>query len=150
MVLIRSNPVGKRIDNTAKMFFRLYEGPYVLQTRWGVQTFIVYDTERKKEIGKYHASSMRKYFQQKKYWWSIINSLNAGTHIEREESRVREILTALHNTTTIQTITGCMYCVYRGKEFVARHHGFVSYIPIKNIYFYKVFTSFYKLDYIFF
>ena len=49
MVLIRSNPVGKRIDNTAKKFFRLYEGPYVLQTRRGAQTFMVYDIERQKE-----------------------------------------------------------------------------------------------------
>ena len=27
-ILVKTNPVGKRSDNTAKKFFRLYDGPY--------------------------------------------------------------------------------------------------------------------------
>ena len=42
-VLLKTNPVGKRVDNTAKKFFRLYDGPYTLVRQVGKQTFIVYD-----------------------------------------------------------------------------------------------------------
>ena len=62
IVLLRSNPVGKRIDNTAKKLFRLYEGPYLLQRRKGRHTFIVYDPTKRKTIGKYHASAFRKFY----------------------------------------------------------------------------------------
>ena len=47
-VLLKTNPVGKRIDNTAKKFFRLYDGPYTLLRQIGKQTFIVYDDTRQK------------------------------------------------------------------------------------------------------
>ena len=42
-ILLKANPVGKRSDNTAKKFFRLYNGPYTLRQRVGQNTFIVYD-----------------------------------------------------------------------------------------------------------
>ena len=43
IVLLKANPVGKRSENTAKKFFRLYNGPYILSQRVGRHTFIVYD-----------------------------------------------------------------------------------------------------------
>ena len=42
-VLLKTNLVGKRTDNTAKKFFRLYDGPYTLLRQVGKQTFIVHD-----------------------------------------------------------------------------------------------------------
>lgn len=62
LILLKANPVGRRIDNTAKKFFRLYEGPYELRERVGRQTFIVYDNRRNKVVGKFHANSFRKFF----------------------------------------------------------------------------------------
>ena len=59
---LKANPVGKRSDNTAKKFFRLYNGPYTLRQRVGQNTFIVYDEIQKKEIGKFHATSFRKFY----------------------------------------------------------------------------------------
>ena len=47
-VLLKTNPVEKRVDNTAKKFFRLYDGPYTLVRQVGKQTFIVYDGMREK------------------------------------------------------------------------------------------------------
>ena len=61
-VLVKANPVGKRSDNTAKKFFRLYNGPYTLKQRVARHTSIVYDDVKKKEIGKYHANSFRKFY----------------------------------------------------------------------------------------
>lgn len=60
-VLVKANPVGKRIDNTKKKFFRLYEGPYLLHKKMGKNTFILYDQIKQRELGKYHSSSLRKY-----------------------------------------------------------------------------------------
>ena len=60
---LKTNPVGKSIDNTAKKFFRLYDGTYNLLRQIGKQTFIVYDDTRQKELGKYHASSLRKFYE---------------------------------------------------------------------------------------
>ena len=61
-ILLKTNPVRKRSDKTAKKFFRLYDGPFTLQRQIG-QTFIVYDNIRLKEVGKYHASSLRKFYE---------------------------------------------------------------------------------------
>ena len=52
-ILLKANPVGKRNDNTAKKFFRLYNGPYTLKQHVGRHTFIVYDKRNEKDIGKY-------------------------------------------------------------------------------------------------
>ena len=46
-VLVKANPVGKRSDNTAKKFFKLYNGPYTLKQRIARHTFIVYDDVKK-------------------------------------------------------------------------------------------------------
>ena len=62
-MLLKTNPVGKRIDNTAKKFFRLYDGPYTLVRQVGKQTFIVNDDTRQRDMGKYHASSVRKFYE---------------------------------------------------------------------------------------
>lgn len=61
-VLLKSNPVGRSIDNTATKFFRLFDGPYLLSEKVGKNTFIVLDEHRNKRLGKFHASSFRKYF----------------------------------------------------------------------------------------
>lgn len=61
-VLLRANPVGKSSDNTARKFFRLFDGPYILKERVGKNTFIVYDQRRDKTVGKFHGASLRKYF----------------------------------------------------------------------------------------
>ena len=60
-ILLKTNPIEKRIDNTAKKFFRLYNGPYTLKQRVGRHTFIVYDERKEKDIGKYHATSFKKF-----------------------------------------------------------------------------------------
>ena len=62
-ILLKTNPVGKHSDNTAKKFFRLYDGPYTLQRQIGQQSFIVYDDIRLKEVDKYHASAFRKFYE---------------------------------------------------------------------------------------
>ena len=59
---MKANPVGKRIDNTAKKFFWLYTGPYTLKQRVGRYTFIIYDEGKEKDFGKYHATSFKKFY----------------------------------------------------------------------------------------
>lgn len=62
-ILLKANRVGgRRIDNTAKKFFRLYEGPYVLRERVGRQTLIVYGDKRNKLIAKIQCQSVQKLF----------------------------------------------------------------------------------------
>lgn len=62
-VLLKSNPVAKRIDRTAKKFFRIYNGPHILHEKKGPHTFLVYDPRKQKIIGKFHASSFRKLYE---------------------------------------------------------------------------------------
>lgn len=62
-VLIKTNPVGSSILNTSKKFFRLFCGPYELRSRLGPHTYMVYDPVKQKDVGKYHASSLRHYIQ---------------------------------------------------------------------------------------
>lgn len=65
-VLVRANPVGKSLDNTAKKFFRLYDEPYTLSEKVGKNTFMVFDAQRNKTLGKYHSSAFRKYYARHK------------------------------------------------------------------------------------
>lgn len=64
-VLLKTNPVGRSEDNTAKKFFKLFEGPYTLTERVGRNTFIVTDIAKNKSLGKYHGSSLRKYYARR-------------------------------------------------------------------------------------
>lgn len=61
-VLLKANPVGKSSDNTAKKFFRLFDGPYTLSEKVGKNTFIVFDNNKNKTVGKFHSSAFRKYY----------------------------------------------------------------------------------------
>ena len=62
-VLLKANPVGRRDLNVAAKFFRLYNGPYLLAEQLAPHTFIVTTLDRRKTVGKYHASSLRKYYE---------------------------------------------------------------------------------------
>jgi hypothetical protein len=62
-VLIRAANVGKSEENTAKKFFPLYRGPFLLKEQVGKNTFLVYDEENQKNLGNYHASQIRKYYK---------------------------------------------------------------------------------------
>ena len=61
-VLLRALNVGHREDNTAAKFFRLYNGPYILSEQVGKNTYIVTNPNTSRVIGKFHASSVRKYY----------------------------------------------------------------------------------------
>ena len=52
----------RREDNTAAKFFRLYNGPYTLSEQVGKNTFILTNPNTNRAIGKFHASSLRKYY----------------------------------------------------------------------------------------
>lgn len=61
-ILLKANPVASSVENKMAKFYRLFVGPYVLGRRLGRHTFMVLDTERNRVVGKYHASSFRKYY----------------------------------------------------------------------------------------
>ena len=61
-VLLRALNVGRREDNTAAKFFRLYNGPYVLSEQVGKNTFILTNPNTNHMIGKFRASPLRKYY----------------------------------------------------------------------------------------
>ena len=62
-MLLKAIPVGRRDINVAAKFFRLYNGPYLLAEQLAPHTFIVTTLDRTKTVGKYHASSLRKYYE---------------------------------------------------------------------------------------
>ena len=62
-VLLKANQVGRRDLNVATKFFRLYNGPYLLAEQPAPHTFIVPTLDRRKVTGKYHAASLRKYYE---------------------------------------------------------------------------------------
>jgi hypothetical protein len=61
-VLVKAANVGKSEDNTAKKFFPLYRGPYIIRERVGKNTFTIYNPSNNKVLGKHHASQLRKYY----------------------------------------------------------------------------------------
>ena len=61
-VLLRALNVARREDNTAAKFFRLYNGPYTLSEQVGKNTFMLTNPNTNRAIGKFHASSLRKYY----------------------------------------------------------------------------------------
>ena len=66
MVLLKALNVGCSEDNTAGKFFRLYNGPFLLSEQVGKNTYIVTNHITNRTIGKFHASSLRKYYDKEK------------------------------------------------------------------------------------
>ena len=62
IVLQKALNVGRSEDNTAAKFFRLYNGPFLLSEQVGKNTYIVTNPTTNRTIGKFHASSLRKYY----------------------------------------------------------------------------------------
>lgn len=63
-VLIKALNVGSTVENRSAKFLRLFNGPFVLSDQVGKNTFLVKNPDRNKIIGKYHASSLRKFYEK--------------------------------------------------------------------------------------
>ena len=62
LILLKASNVSSSIDNTTAKFHRLYNGPFMLSELVGKHTYIVTNPNTNKTIGKFHASSLRKYY----------------------------------------------------------------------------------------